>query len=508
MAFYLRVSTGPQAERDLSIPDQRRQMKMRCDMEGWKVVGEFKDACSAKSDRRPGFQELFQVIEGGGKPFDIVMVHSLSRFFRNAVELELRYQQLRKLGIRLISISEETDDTPTGRMVRGMFALNDEILSYKISRDVSRSLRENARQGFWCGSTPPYGYCLEDAERRGARVKRRLAVDPVESELVRQVYRLYLSGNGSSGPMGVKAIVNWLNENGHRTRKGSLWGVGAVHRLLTDPVYKGEYRYNRNGSVEEVVEVDVPSTIDAATFDRAQRSLRQKNPRKTAPRTSNGPTLLGGIAKCGKCGSAMTKRTGKSGRYRYYACSARNRTGEQACEGQSVPMEDLDDLVTDHVSRRLLNEARAEALLRELVRRQAASDVTKMHALEAHRKRFDDAEAGLRRLYTAIQHGIIDPDDPTLREQIQTAKAERDAARANVLAMERSLAPENRLGAQATGQFTTLLRNALVRGPISFRRAYLRAVLERVEVHDEFLRIHARADTTKINNEPRLAAAA
>lgn len=47
-----------------------------------------------------------------------------------------------------------------------------------------------------------------------------------------------------------------------------------------------------------------------------------------------------------------------------------------------------------------------------------------------------------------------------------------------------------------------------VRGPISFRRAYLRAVLERVEVHDELLRIHVHTDTTKITNEPRLAAAA
>ena len=38
--LYLRVSTGRQAEHDLSIPDQRRQALAYCEGKGWKVVSE------------------------------------------------------------------------------------------------------------------------------------------------------------------------------------------------------------------------------------------------------------------------------------------------------------------------------------------------------------------------------------------------------------------------------------------------------------------------------------
>jgi site-specific DNA recombinase len=40
-ALYLRVSTGRQAENDLSIPDQRRQAKGYCTSRGWSIVADY-----------------------------------------------------------------------------------------------------------------------------------------------------------------------------------------------------------------------------------------------------------------------------------------------------------------------------------------------------------------------------------------------------------------------------------------------------------------------------------
>jgi DNA invertase Pin-like site-specific DNA recombinase len=40
-ALYLQVSTGRQADRDLSIPDQRRQAKAYCTSRGWEIVADF-----------------------------------------------------------------------------------------------------------------------------------------------------------------------------------------------------------------------------------------------------------------------------------------------------------------------------------------------------------------------------------------------------------------------------------------------------------------------------------
>jgi site-specific DNA recombinase len=66
-------------------------------------------------------------------------------------------------------------------------------------------MQENARQGFWNGSKAPYGYAVVDAEQRGAKTKKRLAVDSREAEVVRLIFKLFREGDGASGPTGVKA---------------------------------------------------------------------------------------------------------------------------------------------------------------------------------------------------------------------------------------------------------------------------------------------------------------
>ncbi|MFN8684180.1 zinc ribbon domain-containing protein [Paracoccus sp. P2] len=66
----------------------------------------------------------------------------------------------------------------------------------------------------------------------------------------------------------------------------------------------------------------------------------------------DGPlNLLTGICPCGNCGGAMTLRTGKNGRYRYYACSIRARQGETGCKGRAIPMDKLDRMVVTFTAR-------------------------------------------------------------------------------------------------------------------------------------------------------------
>ena len=67
----------------------------------------------------------------------------------------------------------------------------------------------------------------------GNKQKKRLEIEPVEAELVRLTFKLAITGDGTSGPMGTKRIAIWLNEHGYRTRKGTLFGTGTVHEILT-----------------------------------------------------------------------------------------------------------------------------------------------------------------------------------------------------------------------------------------------------------------------------------
>ncbi len=60
-ALYLRVSTGRQAESDLSIPDQRCQIEGYCLSRGWEVAAEFVEpGNTATDDRRPSFQAMIE----------------------------------------------------------------------------------------------------------------------------------------------------------------------------------------------------------------------------------------------------------------------------------------------------------------------------------------------------------------------------------------------------------------------------------------------------------------
>src|SRR6202023_4007199 len=101
--------------------------------------------------------------------------------------------------------------------------------------------------------------------------------------------------------------------------------------------------------IGEVIAVDVPRLIDQATFDAVQAHLRSRNPKVTPARVVSGPTLLTGICFCAKCAGAMTLRTGKGNRYRYYTCSTKARQGETGCKGGSIPMRKPDDLVAQHL---------------------------------------------------------------------------------------------------------------------------------------------------------------
>jgi DNA invertase Pin-like site-specific DNA recombinase len=118
-AIYMRVSTGKQAESDLSIPDRRRQATAYCKARGLEVVAEFVDAgLSGTTDNRPELQRLLEIAASGGSPFDVVAVHSLSRFMRDAFLQEMHVRRLAKAGVRLVSMTQETGDDPIGVMVR------------------------------------------------------------------------------------------------------------------------------------------------------------------------------------------------------------------------------------------------------------------------------------------------------------------------------------------------------------------------------------------------------
>ena len=145
-ALYLRVSTGRQADNDLSIPDQRRQAKAYCASRGWEIAADYVEpGASATDDRRPEFQRMIDAATTKPAAFDVIVVHSFSRFFRDQFQLEFYVRRLAKAGVRLVSITQELGDDPMSNMIRQIMALFDEYQSKENAKHTLRAMKENAR---------------------------------------------------------------------------------------------------------------------------------------------------------------------------------------------------------------------------------------------------------------------------------------------------------------------------------------------------------------------------
>ena len=195
VALYARVSTTRQADNDLSIPDQLRQMRDWCARQGFTIAAEYVEpGASATDDKRPEFLRLIQDATRTPGPFEAVIVHSRSRFFRD-LYLSLTYERaLKKAGVKLLSITQPTTDDPIGAVMSNFMSVMDQYQSQENAKHTLRAMQENARQGYWNGSQPPYGFRVVETDAVGnrGRQKRRLEIHPVEAEIVRQIYALYL----------------------------------------------------------------------------------------------------------------------------------------------------------------------------------------------------------------------------------------------------------------------------------------------------------------------------
>lgn len=116
---YARVSTTRQAEKDLSIPDELLQIREWCKNEGHNIVDEFIDVdVSAKDDKRPEFQRMMKMAYSKPTGFNAIIVRCLSRFFRDNIQLVLHGRNLDKNRVKLISITQITQDAANGELIR------------------------------------------------------------------------------------------------------------------------------------------------------------------------------------------------------------------------------------------------------------------------------------------------------------------------------------------------------------------------------------------------------
>lgn len=432
------------------------------------------------------------------KPFDAILVHSYSRFFRDSFGLELYIRRLAKSGVRLLSITQELGDDPAQVMMRQVISMFDEYQSRENAKHVLRAMKENARQGYYNGSPVPLGYRAEEVERRGTKVKKKLVVDAVEAETIRLIFRWYAQGDGRSGPIGVKEITKRLNSEGYRTKRAARFGVGTLHGILTNSIYAGEWIFNRRDSktlkqkpATEHIVVQVPAIIPRAEFDAVQAQLKARSPRVESPRVITGPILLTGLATCADCRGGMTLRTGTSRNgvvHRYYTCSSNARSGKTACRGRSIRMDTLDELVIDHLSKRLFTTERLTEMLASVAagRLEKAAEVD--GRVVALQREATEAEEKLKRLYRLVEDGVAELDD-LLKGRIASLRSDRERTQAALTHIKTQVVSSTTIPLEVVERFGRAMRENIRLGEVPFRKAYLRSVIDRIEVDDDAIRI-------------------
>ena len=281
------------------------------------------------------------------------MVWKFSRFTRKREHAVAYKSMLRRRGVRVVSITENADDTPTGKLLEGIIESVDEFYSENLAQEVRRGMREAASRGFWVASRPPFGYnriMVQD----GAKKRPKLEPDDETAYVVKRIFEL------AETRMGMLKIARALNDDGVSSAAGKLWSNNAVHFILTNEVYTGTLVCGNNAkdNADPVrVEKAFPAIVTKAQFDRVNRIMRSRAPKITHPRRVGSSFLLSGLVKCYRCKRALSGRYSSRGTFPYYVCHSFVKRAPGACDSPRVDARKFEELVVGSIRSNILTEA-------------------------------------------------------------------------------------------------------------------------------------------------------
>ncbi|MCY4616073.1 MAG: recombinase family protein [Chloroflexi bacterium] len=190
-ALYARVSSDRQ-DVDLSVSAQLRALRDYAERNNYAVVREYVDeAESGRVADRPQFRKMLDAAGEADAPFREILVWKFSRFTRKREHAVAFKSMLRRRGIRVTSITEHADDSPTGKLMEAIIESVDDFYSESLAQEVMRGLRESASRGFWVAPRAPYGYRKVKVQD-GPRERPKLALNPPADGVVRRIFELAL----------------------------------------------------------------------------------------------------------------------------------------------------------------------------------------------------------------------------------------------------------------------------------------------------------------------------
>ena len=491
-ALYARVSSDSQ-DVDLSISAQLRALRDYAGKHDFQVIREFIDeAESGRNDRRSAFREMITIAKAKHPPFEAILVWKLNRFARNRADSIVYKKLLRDRGIKLISINEPLEDSPSGHLLEGVIETIDEFYSENLGEDIKRGMRENAGRGFFNGSRPPYGFHKVDVVD-GDKTRHRLEPDAEGSPAlvtIRHIFELASKG------FGCKEIAKTLNKEGYHTADQLQWGQTTVHKVLTNEAYCGtliwggrvEHSAIRSGVPPVRVENAWPAIIDRETFNSVRQKMGNNAPKAVHPRVVASFYLLSGLLHC-SCGQAMIGRSAKSHQYYYYVCSRGNKQGKESCSARNLPKEKIEKLVIDQIKQKVLTPEYLEGLVKLVNAELDSTHGLLKNKLDDIDLELADIRNRLAKLYDVLETGKLNLDD--LAPRIKELKAKQDGLMKTRVQTEADMVLEGvqHINAEAVKAYAQDLRSLLEDGDFIQSKAFLRSFVKKIIIDGDKAKI-------------------
>ena len=447
VALYARYSDDKQSP--ASIEDQLRICREQAQREGWSVVAIYKDAAisGASVALRPGVKALLRDALAG--QFDLVMAEALDRISRGQADIATLHGHLQFAGVPIFTLAEGA----ISELHVGLKGTMNALFLKDLAKKTHRGLRGRVEKGK-SGGGLCYGYdVVKRLDSEGEPVRGERAINAVEAEVVRRVFRDYALG------VSPQTIALRLNAEGIPGPGGRLW-TGTTLRgharrgtgFINNELYVGQLVWNRQHYVKDprtgkrvarinprsewiVTEVPELRIIDDALW-RAVKA-RQENLQvqyagvieatraatSGLGRTNRPRSLLSGLLVCGCCGGPYTLRG--QGRF---ACS--NHVDTRTCDNaRTIARDQLEDRVLSGLKDRLMApEIAAEAI------RAYVAEINRLN----HERRASSAadKASLAKIAREVKE-IVDAiaqgrNSRALMDRLMDLEAQEDAIRARM----------------------------------------------------------------------------
>lgn len=489
---YARFSSNNQREE--SIDAQLRAIREYCQKNGIQLVATYVDeAVSAKTDNRDDFQRMIKHIMKKQVKVDAVLVHKFNRFARNKYDSALYKKRLKDAGVRVISVSQNIDDTPEGELLEGFLEVIDQYYNANLAAEVRKGLRENALKGKHAGGQVVFGLSLDS---EGYYIQNE------NSKIVRRIFEEFAAGIPKT------VICERLNKEGYRNQRGKRFNTRTLYDLLRNEKYIGNYIY----TIEQVETIRLDGIIkdpiiDRKLWEKVQR-LNEDGSIKGRYRAQKRYYHLTGKAFCEVCGSpiagAGSKRSGGTGNLNYYYKCVGKVKHKNGCDNPSLNKDWFEPRVLKTVLNAVMDEDRIKRIAK--IAHKELEEMRETPAVSSADLKKELADIKVRQGRLADLYLDGDMDKATLNER------KKELARRKY-EIEDELEKRDLVGSseEVTEEYIAEYLTAMVEylktsysdDNEEFMRAIFSAFVEKVIVGKEKITVHIAVDFSAVDGEYR-----